>query len=96
MKTQTSSAEVCEYCVLPVPVPTKGEQESEKDFARRKTQAILTRHGLDPVAIGGRHRVLHPLSFQGEMWISCRCGTAEMDVSRYPWTGEYQKAQPAE
>jgi hypothetical protein len=63
MKTQTFSAETCEYCVEPIPIPTKGENESEKDFARRKTEAILTQHGLDPVAIGGHHRVLHPLSF---------------------------------
>jgi hypothetical protein len=95
MKTETLSAEICEYCAIPIPIPTKGEDESEKDFARRKTEAVLSRHGLDPVAIGGRHRILHPLSFQGEVWIACRCDNAQIGVAHYPWTGAYEKVQPA-
>jgi hypothetical protein len=91
MKTET-----CEYCIPPIPVPTKGEHESEKDFARRKTQAILTHHGLDPIAIGGRHRILHTVSFQSEMSIPCRRDNAQSDVGHYPWSGAYQKAAPAQ
>jgi hypothetical protein len=95
MKTQTFPAETCEYCAAPLPMPVKEEHESEQHFADRKTKAILSNHGLDPIAIGGRHRVLHPLSFQGETWIPCRRDNAQSDVAHYPWTGAYAKAQPA-
>jgi hypothetical protein len=89
MKTQ--STDICEYCVRPLPIPEKEEHESERDFARRKTQAILTHHGLDPVAIDGYHRILHTIS----LWIPCRRGNAKTDVSNYAWSGAYQKAEPA-
>jgi hypothetical protein len=96
MKTKTFPAETCEYCLAPLPMPVKAECESEKDYADRKTKAILSNHGLDPIAIGGRHRILHTLSFQGEASIPCRCDNAQVDVAHYAWTGAYEKAQPAQ
>jgi hypothetical protein len=78
----------CEYCLEPTPIPAQEKGEADEHFACRKTEAIISHHGLDPVAVSGFHQ-----SPYGN--IPCRKGNSKVDTSRYSWSGNYEKTEAA-
>jgi hypothetical protein len=84
----------CEYCVPEIDIPTKKKGESAERFACRLTEAVISRHGLAP-AVNGRHLITHALE-NPDSFIPCRKSAAEVPVGHYQWSGNYQKAEPAQ
>jgi hypothetical protein len=86
----------CEYCVPEIPVLTKEKGESEEHFACRKTEAVISHHGLG-LAINGQHQILHICAAEGSgRFIPCRRSATPFSVGEYDWQKNYEKAAPAQ
>jgi hypothetical protein len=85
----------CEYCAPQIPIPEKEKGESVEHFACRKTEAVISRHGLAP-AVNGRHKITHLLALENpDSFIPCRKSLVEVPVGKYEWQRNYEKAAVA-